>query len=183
MKQHIILSFIIALALIAPMVPSSAEALSCLATDEYLKSVVGDETIVIFTGTATDQIEGDGYTAEVLTVEEGKQGWVEEELFVYHEKSMEWGYLCNTGPGKEGEKGLYVAHLDANGKYNVYQRLALTDPLVKTLEEDLEDAEVEGGVSETTATDRMNQIMTTITDLIKQVQILMKEYVYWQVNP
>lgn len=158
----------------------SAQALSCLPVDMYLKDVVGNEEVVIFVGTATDQITEDDYTAEFVRVDEAKQGYVEEQVFVYHEKDETWGYYCNQGPGEEGSQGLYVTIRDDKGTYTVTQRLALTDPLVATLEEDLQEAEVEGGTMEITKTDRINQIITTIKDLIDEIKTLMKELAYWK---
>ena len=181
MKKALIGSLVI-MALFAGTAAPKAHALSCLPIDMYLESVVGDETVVIFTGTAVDQIFKDDYTAEVIKVDTVKQGYVEENIFVYHEKMMEWGYLCNAGPGKENEKGFYVAYRDDQGKYNVSQRLSTTDPLVETIEADLKEAEIVGEKVELSSTDRMNQILTTIEDLYEQIQILFAEYKYWLAN-
>lgn len=157
-----------------------AEALSCLPVDAYLKDVVGNEEVVIFEAKTLEVIEETGYTAEVVEVSKGMQGYVETKIFVYHEKDKDWGYLCNAGPGTQGETGVYVATRDAFGKYAAYQRLDVDDVLVDTLETDLEEAEVEGGVSELTPTDRANQIMTTITELFSEIGTLLKEYVFWK---
>jgi hypothetical protein len=143
----------------------------------FLKDIVGKEEVVVFVGTVSDQIMETDYTAEVITVTEVKQGYAEESLFAYHQKSVDWGYFCNAGPAaKEGDKSMYVANRDAFGKYVVAQRL--TDPLAVTLEADLKKAEIEGTVAEITPTDRMNQIMTTVSDLFKEIKTLFKEYMY-----
>ncbi len=172
----------LALVVLAAANPQPAAALSCLPIDMYLKEIVGDEETVIFTATAVDRLEETDYTAEVLEVNEAMQGYVESTIMVYHQKHPDWGYLCNSGPKAEGSEGVYVAGRNEQGQYNIYQRLDLTDPLVAELEDNLEEAEVEGGVGEITETDRMNQIMTTIQDLLKQIQVLVKEYLYWRSN-
>lgn len=182
MKQNIFLSLAVITAIGIGVAAAPAHALSCLPVDMYLKDVVGKDEVVIFVGTATHQMQADEYTAEVLSIEEVKQGYMENEVFVYHEKSKDWGYYCNQGPAKEGEKGLYIATRDDFGKYTVTQRLALTDPLIETLEADLDTAEVTGEVGEIAKTDRMNALMTTISDALKQIQILFKEYLYWKNN-
>lgn len=162
------------------VVVPTTQALSCLPLDMYLKDVVKDDTVVIFEATVKKQIEGSGYTAEVVTVSEVKQGYVEKETFVYHQKDETWGYLCNNGPKGVGTTGLYIALRDDAGKYNVTQRLELTDEAAKTLEADLEEAEVTGELTEITKTDRMNQIITTISDMLKEIGVLLKEYAYWK---
>ena len=182
MKQYIFLGFIALIAVVAPLSAPQAHALSCLPVDMYLKDVVGKDEVTIFTGTVTDQIAGTGYTAEVIDVDEVKQGYAEEQVFVYHQKDDTWNYLCNAGPAKEGDKGVYVTLRDSFGKYSVTQRLTLTDELTEGLFADLEEAEVTGVIAEGTKTDRMNQIMTTITDTIKEIQILFKEYFYWKTS-
>lgn len=182
MKNNVILAVFATVLVLSPLASNQAEALSCLPVDMYLKDVVGKEEIVIFSGTSEDKQENEKYTAEVIAVDEALQGWVEETIFVYHQKDRDWGYLCNAGPKDEGSKGIYIAERNSLGKYNVYQRLDLTDTLVATLKQDLEKAEIEGGVSELSNTDRMNQIITTVNDLIAEIAILLREYVYWKTN-
>ncbi len=182
MKNNIFLGLFATVLAISPLAINPASALSCLPVDMYLKDVVGKDEIVIFTGTSQDKMENEKYTAEVIEVDEALQGWVEETIFVYHQVDKDWGYLCNAGPKAEGSKGLYVAERTEMGKYNVYQRLELTDPLIDTLEADIEEAEVEGGVSELSDTDRMNQIVTTVNDLIAEIAILLREFIYWKTN-
>ncbi len=182
MKQTLIFTIVL-VAIVATAGAPKAQALSCLPVDMYLKSVVGDETIVLFYGTAVDQIFEEDYTAEVINVDSVKQGYVEETVFAYHQKDVTWGYLCNAGPGKKGEKGFYVAMRDTDtGKYNVTQRLATNDKLITTIEADLKQAEIVGERVELSTTDRMNQILTTIQDLYEQIQTLFKEYKYWMTS-
>jgi hypothetical protein len=181
-KNKFYLMPVMAVAIIAStVVAKPAAALSCLSVDMYLESVVGDESIVIFTAKSIDQIREKDYTAEVVEVAEVKQGYVENTVFVYHQKDFTWGYLCNAGPkDKKGETSLYVAHKDSFGKLNVYQTLSLTDPLVETLDKNLDEAEINGEKVTLTKTDRLNQIITTITELIHEISILVKEYTYWK---
>ena len=175
---------LIAFALVAittsPFATPRAEALSCLPVDMYLADIVGKDDVVVFVGTAVDQIKENKYTAEVLEVKEVKQGYVESKIFAYHQKDDNWGYLCNNGPKDKGDTGLYVAIRDNYGKYNITQRLALDDKEVKTLENNLEKAEVTGTVAELSSTDRMNQIMTTITEMFAEIITLLKEHAYWK---
>ncbi len=163
------------------IIPSSASALSCLPTDMYLKDIVGKDDVVVFEATATKQLKEKAYTAEVVTVSDALQGYVEETTFVYHQLDETWGYLCNPGPAeKTGETSIYVAGRDDFGKYQVYQRLEVDSELATTLVADIAEAEVEGEVSEITAVDRSNQIMTTISDMLNQIVILLKELQYWK---
>lgn len=181
MKRQAFLAVVVMGAVLLPNLQTPAQALSCLPVDMYLKEVVGDENIVIFVGEAIKQMEEDGYTAEVVKVTEAKQGYVEEEIFVYHEKDETWGYLCNNGPKKVGDVGVYVAARSDLGTYNVHQRLEIGEDAAKTLDTLLEEEEVAvGEVVGLTATDRMNQIMTTILDLFGQITKLLKEYAYWK---
>lgn len=179
MKNNIIVPFVAALIALAPLSVPRAEALSCLPVEDYVRSVVGKDEFV-FVGTVVDQVMEKNYTAEVIKVESAKQGYVADTVMVYHKKDETWGYFCNNGPLKKGEKGLYIVSIDTNGTYNVNQRLTLTDPLVKTLEADLKKADIEGGVSEITKEDRLNQIMTTIVDLFAHISLLLKEYAYFK---
>ncbi len=177
------ISATLALALIAsasPLLVSPAQALSCLPTDMYLADIVGKDDTIIFTATAVDQIMEKNYTAEVLEVKEVKQGYVENKIFAFHQKDENWGYLCNNGPKEKGSTGVYVATRDNFGKYNITQRLAVDSNEVKTLESDLKKEKVTGEVAIITTTDRMNQIMTTITELFAEVITLLKEYSYWK---
>ena len=182
MKNNVFLVLFAAILALSPLGLKSVSALSCLPVDMYLKDVIGKDEIVIFTGTSKDKQDNDKYTAEVIEVDEALQGWVEDTIFVYHQKDENWGYLCNAGPKEKGSKGVYVAERTNQGKYNVYQRLELTDPLVDTLKTDIEEAEVEGGISELSSTDRMNQIITTVNDLIAEIAVLIREYIYWKTN-
>ncbi len=166
--------------IVSPFATPKAEALSCLPVDMYLKDIVGKEDNIIFVGTATDQIIEKNYTAEVIEVDEVKQGYIEDKVFVYHQKDETWGYFCNIGPKEKGSKGLYVATRDNYGKYNVTHRLELNDKEVKTLEDNLEKAKITGTVSELSSTDRMNQIMTTITEILTEIITLLKEHAYWK---
>ncbi len=177
---HLVRTLAVITVLTLPYLPAPAYALSCLPVDMYLKDVVGKDEIVIFEGTSIDRIDEKNYTAEVLSVTKVKQGYVEGKTFVYHQKDETWGYLCNSGPDKKGTTGLYVAERDAAGKYQVYQRLALTDANIKTLDADLKKAAVTGEVVEFSKTDRMNQIVTALKDLIVEITILLKEHAYWK---
>lgn len=178
MKKVIITSF--ALVIMLSVGTERAAALSCLPVDMYLEEVVGDEEVVIFEATSLERIEENAHTIEVLKVTEAKQGWVEKELFAYHEKNEFWGYLCNNGPKAEGSTGLYIATRNDQGQYLVRQRLELTDPLVADLVADLETASIEGGISEISTEDRRYQIVSNIKDLIAQIHALLKEYSYWK---
>lgn len=179
MKTNFVLAFV-AIAVLAPIFAKPVEALSCLPIDMYLNEVVGKENVVIFSGASLERTEGSGYTAERIQVDEVKQGYAEEQVFVYHQKDETWGYLCNSGPKEKGSKGVYITERDTYGKYNVTQRLETSDKLVSELYNKLEDEDVTGERVELSATDRANQIIGTISDLIRQISILLKEYAYWK---
>lgn len=180
MKPYIFLSVAVC-ALVLPFIPHSASALSCLPVDTYLKEVVGKDEIVIFTATQADRAEETDYTRERVMVTKAMQGYMEKELFVYHQKHPDWGYLCNAGPSaKKGSLSVYIAERDTFGKYSVYQRLEADSDQVKTLEADLKKANTTGEVSELSATDHANQIMTTIEEMIGHIMRLLKEYAYFK---
>lgn len=163
-------------------VAPAAHALSCLPTADYLKSVVGDEQTIVFIGTSLERTDTTEYTSEVIKVTKALQGYMESELFVYHQKHPDWNYLCNAGPQQKGSTGVYVVQRDSFGTYNVSQRLTLTEPIATDFLEQLEDAEVEGIASELTNTDKQNQILTTIGELISRIGKLLTELKYWQNN-
>ena len=158
----------------------AAQALSCLPTADYLETVIDDGETIVFIGTSVARTDTDLYTSEVVEVTEALQGYVEEELFVYHQKHPDWNYLCNAGPQAKGSTGVYVVQRDALGQYNVNQRLTLTEPIAKDFLEQLEDASVEGMTSELTNTDQQNQIFTTIAELIERIGKLLVELKYWK---
>ncbi len=162
-----------------PFIPERASALSCLPIDTYLKDVVGKDEIVIFTGTQINRSEETDYTREQISVHKALQGYLEKELFVYHQKHSDWGYLCNTGPDTEkGSTGVYIAERDAFGKYNVYQRIEPGSVLFTSLEAELAKKDITGQINELSATDRANQIMSTIEEMIRHIMQLLKEYAY-----
>lgn len=182
MKQTSIFAAAVTLAIGGSLImPGSAAALSCLPTDMYLKDIVGKEDIVVFEATSVKQMKEKTYTAEVVEVKNALQGYVEETTFVYHQYDETWGYLCNPGPSKKtGDTSIYVAGRDDYGKYQVYQRLEPTSDFATTLIADIEDAEVAGEVTEITPVDRSNQILTTISEVLNQLVILLKELAYWK---
>ncbi len=158
----------------------NAQALSCLATEDYLESVLGNETTILFIGTSLSRTDTDTYTAEVLSVSKALQGYVEKELFVYHQKHPDWNYLCNAGPQAKGTTGLYVVERDAFGQYNVSQRLALTEPIATDFLKKIDEAAIEGSIIELSNTDQQNQVFTTIRELLERMSRLFGELAYWQ---
>jgi hypothetical protein len=181
MKTNIFLGLMAVVFMVGAVIAPKAHALSCLPTDMYFKDIVGKEEVVVFTGTQVDKMTQKGYTVEVVAVSDVHQGYVEEQIFVYHQNDETWGYLCNAGPDtKDKQEGVYVALRDAQGKYMVTQRLSVDSPLIETLFEDLEKAKITGEVVELTKTDRMNQIITTIEELYEQIKMLFQEYKYWK---
>ena len=159
---------------------SPAQALSCLPTDMYISSVVGNEATVIFAAKTNSTLEATTYTAEALSVATVYQGYVEGKTMVYHEKDETWGYLCNNGPKGDNTEGVYIATRDHAGMYHVNQRLEMNSDLIPEIKDMLKDKQITGEISEFNKTDRINQITTTITDLLHEVIMLLKEQMYWQ---
>jgi hypothetical protein len=180
MKKSLSVAMLSLVLLGAAVHAPAAHALSCLPTADYLDTVINDGETIVFIGTSVDRTDTDAYTSEVIEVTEALQGYVEEELFVYHQKHPDWNYLCNAGPQAEGSTGLYVVQRDALGQYNVSQRLTLTEPIAKDFLEEIKDAEVEGMVSELTHTDQQNQIFTTLGELFERITKLLAELKYWR---
>jgi len=158
----------------------AAHALSCLPTADYLDSIIDNGQTIVFIGTSLERTDTDSYTSEVVKVTEALQGYVEEELFVYHQKHPDWNYLCNAGPQANGSTGLYVVERDTLGQYNVSQRLTLTEPIATDFRKEITDTGVEGMISELTATDQQNQIYTILSELFQRMSKLLTELKYWQ---
>ncbi|MBP9717594.1 MAG: hypothetical protein KBD44_02645 [Candidatus Pacebacteria bacterium] len=159
--------------------PSPSHALSCVETGQYLDMVIGTDDTMIVTATVQKTITEKDYTAEVVTVTDALQGYVEKEAFLYHQKDETWNYLCNQGPVGNGKSAMYVVTRNDAGQYWVSQTLDPKSDLAKDVVKKIADKKVEGEVFDFSATDRQNQIMTTIMDLLKQIGILLKEHSYW----
>lgn len=173
-------SLVVMLAIFTAIIPQSSHALSCLPTEDYLKGVVGDEEITIFAGVAESQTEESGYTVERVVVSDALQGYVEDEVFVYHEKHPDWMYLCSSGPSQDDTTNIYVTARDGYGKYNVYQRLEIDNMFAESLMTDLEAAEITGEIAERIPNNRTDQILATIQELMANILLLLKEYNYWK---
>ncbi len=158
----------------------TAHALSCLPTADYLESIIDNGETIVFIGTSLARTDTDSYTSEVIEVNQALQGYVEEELFVYHEKHPDWNYLCNAGPQAKGSTGLYVVQRDSFGQYNVSQRLSLTEQIATDFLKKIDDAGVEGMIAELSNTDQQNQIFTIISELFQRISKLLTELKYWQ---
>ncbi|MFN3692633.1 MAG: hypothetical protein ACK4SL_00865 [Candidatus Paceibacteria bacterium] len=159
--------------------PTPSHALSCVETGQYLDTTIGSDDLMIITATVQKTITEKDYTAEVVTVTDALQGYVEKEAFLYHQKDETWGYLCNSGPVGNGKSAMYVVTRNNVGQYWVSQTLDLKSDLAKDVVKKIADKKVEGEVVEFSATDRKNQIMTTIMDLFKQISVLLREHTYW----
>lgn len=158
----------------------AAYALSCVPTDMYIESSIGNDDTVIFVAKTDKTIENTDYTAEALNVSKVYQGYVEAKIMAYHTKNETWGYLCNNGPKGTNTEGIYIANRTDAGTYQVSQRLDMNSNLLPKIQELIKDKDVVGEVTEFNKTDRINQITTTIKDLLNQILILLKEQVYWQ---
>lgn len=159
--------------------PTPSHALSCVETGQYIDMVIGTDDALIITATVKKTITEKDYTAEVVTVTDALQGYVEKEAFLYHQKDETWGYLCNNGPVGNGKSALYVVTRNEAGQYWVSQTLDPKSDLAKDVVKKIAEKKVAGEVVDFSATDRQNQIMTTIMDLLKQIDILLKEHTYW----
>jgi hypothetical protein len=156
-----------------------AHALSCLETSQYLKTIVGQDDTLIVRGVVTKTITDEGYTAEAVNVTDAYQGYVEEKALFYHQKDETWGYLCNNGPVGQSKSAVYVMTRNDAGQLWVSQTLDPQSDLAKNLLKQLAEEKITGEVVDFSATDRQNQIMTTIMDLFKQIAMLLKEHSYW----
>jgi len=178
MKSTRIFVFIITFMTLVSL-PQAGHALSCLSTSQYLESIVGSETTVVFQGTVTDTITEPTAVQEVVTITEAYQGFVPGRAFLSHQKDETWGFLCNTGPVGTDQSAVYIAEQTDSGYYLVNQTLAVDSELVDTLLTQLKDANIIGTINEFSTTDRQNQIRSTIADLLQQILQLLKEYTYW----
>jgi hypothetical protein len=163
----------------AVMAPSPAAALSCVETGQYIDMSIGNEETYIVTAKVDDTITATDHTAEVVTITDAHQGYVEGKAYLYHQKDETWGYLCNNGPVGNGKTAIYVMTRNDSGQYWVSQTLAPDSDLAKDALKKIAEKKVEGEVVEFSAADRQNQIMTTIMDLLKQIGLLLTEHAYW----
>ncbi len=159
--------------------PTPSHALSCVETGQFIDMSIGNEDTYIVTGTVKDTITAKDYTAEVITVTDAHQGYIEKEVYIYHTKDETWGYLCNSGPVGTGKTAVYILNRNDAGQYYVNQTLAPNSDLAKDALKKIADKKVEGEVVEFSTVDRQNQIMTTIMDLFKQISLLLSEHIYW----
>lgn len=180
MKKSLSLAMLSVVLLGAVVHAPAAHALSCLPTADYLETVIDDGQTIVFIGTSVERTDTTLYTSEVVEVTKALQGYVEEELFVYHQKHPDWNYLCNAGPQAKGSTGVYVVQRDALGQYNVSQRLTLSEPIATDFIKDIEAAGVEGMTSELSSTDQQNQIFTTLGELFERIGKLLAELKYWK---
>ncbi len=171
--------FMIPVLMLVGIAPIPTHALSCVETGQYLDMVIGTDDAMIIKATVNKTITDKDYTAEVVVVDDALQGYVEKEAFLYHRKDETWGYLCNSGPVGNGKTALYVVSRNDAGQYSVSQTLDPQSDLAKDVAKKITDKKVEGEVVDFSATDRQNQIMTTIMDLFKQISLLLKEHIYW----
>lgn len=157
-----------------------AHALSCIPTEMFIESSVGNDDTVIFKAKTDSTIQATDYTAEAVTVTTAYQGYVENKMIVYHRKDATWGYLCNSGPKGNNVESIYIATRDIAGKYQVSQRIDMDSELLRKIEEMIKDKKVVGEITEFNKTDRINQIGTTIMELLQEVMVLLKEQMYWK---
>ena len=173
MRNYIIgLSMAVGLIVYAP----STYALSCVPTDMYLDMVVGDETTIVFTGTAT---EVKNHT-QIVTVTKAHQGWISPKAWVEHAYSTDWQYFCSNGPAKAGVSTVFLVTLDQNGSYTVMQTLQANSELAKDLIENIGDEEVDAGITEANAKDRAESIRESMNNLIKLLLNMLQELRYWE---
>ncbi len=153
-----------------------ASALSCLPTDMYLESVVGDETTLVFAGTATPVKNH----AQVVTVSKSLQGWVAPTLWVEHPYSTDWQYFCSNGPAKTGESTVFLVTVNEYGTFSVTQTLPANSDLAKELIKDLSAAKVDAGITETTPEGRANELRDMMSNLIKALLNMLAELKHWE---
>jgi hypothetical protein len=155
----------------------TASALSCLPTDMYLDTIVGDGTTQVFVGTAT---EVKNHT-QVVTVTKAHQGWVAPQVWVTHPWSSDWQYFCSNGPAKAGVPTVFIVSIDQYGSFSVNQTLPLDSDLAKNLIQDLNAREdVDAGITEVKPADRAGEMRQSIIDLMKALVNMLTELRYWE---
>jgi hypothetical protein len=156
---------------------ASVYALSCLPTDMYLDTVVGDGTTQVFVGTAT---EVKNHT-QVVTVTKALQGWVAPKVWVQHPWSSDWQYFCSNGPAKAGVPTVFLVTIDQYGSFTVSQTLPLDSDLAQGLIADIEDQDdVDAGITEATPEARASEMRQSIIDLMKALMSMIAELRYWK---
>lgn len=155
----------------------TASALSCLPTDMYLDSIVGDGATQVFVGTAT---EVKNHT-QVVTVMKAHQGWIAPQVWVTHPWSSDWQYFCSNGPAKAGVPTLFIVTIDQYGSFSVNQTLPLDSDLAKNLIQELSaDEDVDTGITEVKPADRAGEMRQSIFDLMKALVNMLTELRYWE---
>ena len=169
---------IIALSLFSVMLLGApqAQALSCLPVDMYLESVVEDDTTQVFIGTAT---EVKNHT-QVVTVSKVLKGYVAEKVWVVHPYSTDWQYYCSNGPAPVGKATIFLTIYDENSAHSVTQTIAADSEQGKNLIATLVKENVEAGVVEVVAEDRVLELKRSIVELLQLLLNLFSEMQYWQ---
>lgn len=168
------IAFIIALAFMLPI--SSAHALSCLPIDMYLESVIGDETTLVFTGTATEAKNH----AQVVTVTKAHQGWVAPKIWVNHPYSEDWKYFCSNGPAEANTPTIFFVTVDEFGSFSAVQTLKASSEQGKDFLADIAKAEVDAGITEATPQNRADELMLSMRDLMQKLLNMLAEFRYWE---
>lgn len=155
----------------------SAAALSCLPVDMYLDTVLTEEDgTFVFKGTATAVKDH----TQVITITDAVKGWVPEKMWVTHNYSDDWKYFCSNGPAKAGEPTLFFVTVDDVGNWQAVQTIPLTDTLAKDFLKDAGNADLDGGITETTPEQRRDEMRESISALIKKIIGMITELKYWQ---
>ncbi len=156
---------------------TSVSALSCLPTDMYLDSVVGDEMTQVFIGTATEAKNH----SQVVTITKALQGWVAPKVWVTHPWSSDWQYFCSSGPAKPNVSTVFLVTIDQYGAFTVTQTIPADSTFAKDLIADIENRNtIDAGITEVTPADRAMEMEQTIYDLMKVLLNMLAELRYWQ---
>lgn len=183
------------------LAPQQTLALSCLDPDGMVSYFTEESEYMIVKASPKEQSEfvkneadttdpnmmyPEGYTAQLLQVEESYQGSVPATPWVYFERNGTWNYLCVGEPPKVGSDNIYVLHKDS-GLFSLTQVVGVYEAdsdiakkLMSTLDdknsgEDLE----EPMVYDSPASYWLDQLYTELKEIAFMVKVKMAEWQFW----
>jgi hypothetical protein len=194
--------FMTAFALVALAVaPQQSFALSCIDAEGMIEFYVENAEYQVVRATPTEQkefvkIEADesdpnmmfpeGYTGQLLSVEESYRGAVPDKTWAYFERNGTWNYLCVGAPAEIGSEQIYVLHKDSGmfavttvaGVYEVDSEIAkkLSSELEAVEDENME----ESAVFETTPAFWMEQLKGELIEMAFWVKLKLAEWNFWK---
>jgi len=194
MKQTTIFGGV--LLLLSVITPSISHALSCVDPQSMLEYYVEDQSYVVFSGVASETVEhikqsatdddpnrqfNEGYTAQLVEVNEVYKGTVASDLWLYHQQNSTWGYVCSSGPVKMGEEMLFIIS-DQGGYFElptVVNTYSMDSDIALQIEAALTVENNDPQLYELDPTSEKQSLSTQIREMIFLIRIKLAEWRSW----